>query len=283
MYRVVLVEDSKLLRTGMKYTLDWDSLDCEIAGDAENGQEGLELIRRTRPDIVITDIRMPGLDGLEMIERLHAEQNGAVFIIISAYHEFTYAQRAVRYGVADYMVKPFTDEEIMETMRSACTRVEANRQDALLRWRLETVEKSKIITFESYLSSEEGKVKREYTQRAIQYIKDHYAENINVHLIANALNVSESHLSKVFKETMHHTIGEYLMQYRIKEACRLLQNFSYRICEVSEQVGYTDQRYFSVAFKRIMGVTPGGFRDGGMPNHLAGLPGEIIKIQEKKE
>lgn len=283
MYRVVLVEDSKLLRTGMKYTLDWDSLDCEIVGDAENGQEGLELIRRTQPDIVITDIRMPGLDGLEMIERLHAERNGAVFIIISAYNEFTYAQRAVRYGVIDYIVKPFTDEEIMEAMRSTCGRVEASRQDTLLRRRLETVEKSKIIAFEGYLSSEEGKVKREYTQRAIQYIKDHYAENINVHSVARALNVSESHLSKVFKETMCHTIGEYLMQYRIKEACRLLQNPGFRICEVSEQVGYTDQRYFSVAFKRIMGVTPGSFRDGGMPHQPAGAPGEMRKTQERKE
>ena len=270
MYKVVLVEDSKLLRTGMKYTFDWDSLDCEITGEAENGQEGLTLIRQTQPDIVITDIRMPGLDGLEMIGRLNSEGSGAVFIIISAYSDFSYAQQAVRYGVSDYLVKPFSDAEMLNSLKSACNKVEERRQELLLSQRLETVEKSKLITFSPYLSGEEGRIKQEYTRRAIQYIKEHYAENIHVSSIADSLKVSESHLSKVFKETMHYTIGEYLTQYRIKEACRLLKNPDYRINEVSEQVGYTDQRYFSVTFKRIMGVTPGSFRDGVRPEDYRG-------------
>ena len=265
MYRVALVEDSRILRIGMMYTFDWDSLDCEIIGDAENGQEGLNLVRQTQPDIVITDIRMPGLDGLEMIGQLHSEGCGAVFIIISAYSDFSYAQQAVRYGVADYLVKPFADEELINSIKAACAKVEGRRQELSLSQKLETVEKSKLIAFSSYLSEEEGRVKREYAQRVIQYIREHYLENINVHLIAIALKVSESHLSKVFKTTMNSTIGEYLTQYRIKEACRLLKNPDTRINEVSEQVGYMDQRYFSVTFKRIMGVTPGSFRDGASP------------------
>lgn len=266
MYRVVLVEDSKILRIGMMYTFDWDSLDCEITGDAENGQEGLKLIRETQPDIVITDIRMPGMDGLEMIGLLNAEGSGTVFIIISAYSDFSYAQQAVRYGVTDYLVKPFTDAEMINSLKLACAKAEERRQETLLNQRLETVEKSKLIAFSSYLSGEEGKIKRDYTQRAIRYIKEHYTENIQVPSIAGALKVSESHLSKVFKETMHYTIGEYLTQFRIKEACRLLKNPDNRINEVSEKVGYTDQRYFSVTFKRIMGVTPGSFRDGQSPD-----------------
>ena len=265
MYRVVLVEDSKILRIGMKYTLDWESLECEIIGDAENGRDGLDLIREAQPDIVITDIRMPGLDGLEMIGQLHSEGNSAAFIIISAYSDFSYAQQAVRFGVADYLVKPFTDEEIMNSLRSACSRVEMRRQEAILSQRLQTVEKSKLIAFSSYLSEEEGRVKREHAQRVIQYIKEHYSENINVRLIANALKISENYLSKVFKSIMHYSISEYLTQFRIKEACRLLKKSDNRINEVSEQVGYTDQRYFSVTFKRIMGVTPGNFRDGASP------------------
>ena len=266
MHRVVLVEDSKLLRVGMKYTFDWDALDCEITGDAENGQEGLLLIRQTQPDIVITDIRMPGLDGLEMIKQLHAEGSGVVFIIISAYSDFNYAQQAVRYGVADYLVKPFTDSEMINSLKTACARVEEHRQELILSQKLETVEKSKLIAFSSYISEDEGRIKRDYVQRAIQHIKEHYAENnIQVRSIANALKVSESHLSKVFKEIMHYTISEYLTQYRIKEACKLLKNPDNRINEVSEKVGYTDQRYFSVTFKRIMGVTPGNFRNGTSP------------------
>lgn len=262
MYKVVIVEDSKLLRNGMKYTIDWESLGCVVVGDAENGQQGLSLVRRVQPDIVITDIQMPGLNGLQMIEQLVLEQNPAVYIIISAYDEFSYAQQAVRFGVADYIVKPFTDEEMAETVQTAARRVTVRRENEALRQRLATVEDSKLIAFQEYLTAEDYSIKDEYTQRAMEYIKENYARNISVRTIALALNISESHLSKVFKETMHNTLGEYLTQYRITEACRLLRKSDCKVYEVAQQVGYTDQRYFSVAFKRIMGVTPLGFRNG---------------------
>lgn len=258
-YQIVVVEDSKLIRTGMIHTLNWQSLKCTVVGAAEDGLQGVDLICNTRPDIVLTDIRMPGLDGLGMIEAVHSMGLDPAFIIISGYGRFEYAQKALKLGVVEYLTKPAEDAEIYQAIRAACVRVDEQRKYQCLRNRLQSLEDSKIKVFNTYLDSSDN-VKSEYTQQAIRYIETHYADDINVRSIARALCISESHLSKVFKDTIHSTLGEYLTNYRINRACTLLKNSQYRIYEVAVLCGYRDQRYFSVIFKRVMGMTPNEFR-----------------------
>ena len=259
MYKVVIVEDSKLLRMGLIHTLNWQSLGCTVVGSAGDGVEGLDVICETRPDIVVTDIRMPGLSGLDMIEA--AKNNGIdpAVIIVSGYDDFLYAQRALKLGVVGYLVKPIDDDEAYATLQAACARVDEMRKYRSLSERLQSVEDSKIKIFDPYLGSGDG-IKSEYTQQAIHFIEEHYADDINVRSIAEALSISESHLSKVFKDTVKSTIGEYLTNYRINRACMLLKDPQMRIYEVAAKCGYNDQRYFSVIFKRIMGMTPNEFR-----------------------
>lgn len=259
MYRVVIVEDSKLLRMGLIHTLNWQGLDCTVVGSAGDGLEGLELICQTKPDIVITDIRIPGLNGLEMVEAAQKRGCSPAVIIVSGYDEFSYAQKAVKLGAVEYLVKPMEDEDTYRAIRSACARVDEQRKYQSLQEKLQNVEDSKIKVFTTYLDSSDG-IKSEYTQQAIRYIEEHYADDINVRSIAAALSISESHLSKVFKDTVHSTIGEYLTNYRINRACMLLKDPQIRIYEVAVRCGYNDQRYFSVIFKRIMGLTPNEFR-----------------------
>ena len=259
MYTVVIVEDSKLLRMGMVHTLNWQSLDCQIVGSAADGLEGLQVICDTDPDIVMTDIRMPGLTGLEMMEAAKEKGLTPAVIIVSGYDDFAYAQQALKLGAVEYITKPMEDEDVYRAIRSACERVDERRKYESLQQRLQSVEDSKMKVFQPYLDSGEG-IKSEYTRQAIRYIEEHYADDINVRSIAEALSISESHLSKVFKDTIHSTIGEYLTHYRIKEACMLLQDPQNRIYEVAIRCGYNDQRYFSVIFKRIMGMTPNEFR-----------------------
>lgn len=259
MYTVVVIEDSKLLRMGMVHTWDWKSLDCQIVGSAGDGMEGLQVICETKPDVVLTDIRIPGLDGLEMIRKAREQGISPAVVIISGYDEFSYAQKALSLGAVEYLVKPVEEEEAYRAIRAACSRVDEQRKYRNLTERLENIENSKMQVFNTYLSSSEG-IKSEYTRQAIRYIEEHFADDINVRSIAEALAISESHLSKVFKDTLHCTIGEYLTQYRIREACTLLKDPQNRIYEVAIRCGYNDQRYFSVIFKRTMGMTPNEFR-----------------------
>ena len=116
MLKVLLVEDENLIRRGLQYKMDWTEVNCVVVGEAATGQEGLTQIKALRPDIVITDIRMPDMDGLEMLREgravcpFHA-------IIISGYGEFDYAQQAIRLGVAEYLLKPVDVNELKNCLR----------------------------------------------------------------------------------------------------------------------------------------------------------------------
>lgn len=100
----------------------------ELAGTASNGLEALELVRTCHPDILITDIRMPGCHGLELIERAKLEQPQLEIVIISGYAHFEYAQSAIRHGVGDYLLKPIDKTELMQTMRKLADRCRSRRK-----------------------------------------------------------------------------------------------------------------------------------------------------------
>ena len=102
MNRVVVVEDETMARKGIILTIDWSALGCVVVGEAANGEEGAALVERLSPDIVVTDVKMPRMDGVEMIAKLRENGCQAKFIILTAYSDFKYAQSALRLGVSDY-------------------------------------------------------------------------------------------------------------------------------------------------------------------------------------
>lgn len=118
MYKVLIVDDEIFVRKGLISLMDWASLQYEICGEAENGLEAIDMIEQLKPDLVIADIRMPILDGLALIKRVKEEgDHQPLFIIVSGYHDFTYAQQALRYNVQDYILKPVDEEELEATLR----------------------------------------------------------------------------------------------------------------------------------------------------------------------
>ncbi|SFE96376.1 two-component system, response regulator YesN [Paenibacillus algorifonticola] len=118
MYKVLLVDDEIFVRRGLMNLMDWKALGYEICGEAENGAEALKQIERLKPDVVMADIRMPMLDGLELIRAVaEKQQESPAFIIVSGFHDFHYAQQALRYGVHDYILKPIDEGELAATLK----------------------------------------------------------------------------------------------------------------------------------------------------------------------
>lgn len=259
MYRVVVVEDSLLLRKGIVFTNDWGSLGCEVVGEAENWLQGISVITELQPDIVITDIRMPLLDGIQMIERLQGETK-ALFIILTAYNDFEYARKALHLGVVDYLSKPLDDAEFKAMMVRTCAKVAEQREYEKLHLQLDKMDDSRIMLFKEYLQGNLS-VQENHVARAVKYIESQYAQDMGIQDIADELMISESHLSRLFKDCTGYTVGDYLQHYRIKQACSLLGNQTLKIYKIADKVGYRDQRYFSVMFKKIVGLTPREFQN----------------------
>lgn len=242
MMKVVVVEDEDLVRRGIVLTVDWAGVGCAVVGEAADGMAGLEVIRANQPDLIITDIKMPRLDGIEMIRRLREEGCRAYVILLTAYSDFSYAQAAVKLGAVDYLLKPFQDGELEEAVTRLRERVTPTETPAV----------GKEI-------SEEGKSK--YVMEALRYIARHYNDpDMSVSSVAQDLGISEGHLSHVFKKETSRTLGSYLTDYRIRKAMELLKDCRNKVYEVADRVGYRDITYFSSTFKRVVGVSPSEYQ-----------------------
>ena len=129
MYKVLLIDDEFFIREGMKKVIPWESFNCELVGEAENGEEGVEKILKLQPDIVISDIRMPKKDGLEMIEEIQTINNKMQVIILTGFREFEYAQQAIRLGVLRFLLKPSKIDEIKEAVTAAVARLDEFKEE----------------------------------------------------------------------------------------------------------------------------------------------------------
>lgn len=252
MFKILVVDDESLVRKGIVMETDWASLDCMVVAEAANGEEGLDAIHKYRPDLVICDIRMPKMDGIEMVTELRNEGNETYVIFLTAYDDFAYAQNAVKLGASDYLLKPFEDGELEEAVLRIKRKVEERQSQG------GREHEENVLAHASIQKGEKSK----YVAEAMAYIMEHYADtDIGVRKIAESLGLSEGHLSHTFKKETEYTINAYITRYRVRVAMKLLQNCRYKVYEVAEMVGYKDITYFSTIFKKIAGVTPSEYQD----------------------
>lgn len=243
--KVLVVEDEEMIRKGIVLTVDWAALDCVVVGEASNGEEGLQAARRYAPTLIITDLKMPRMDGIEMLRQLREGGSNVYVIILTAYDSFTYAQSALRLGAVDFLLKPFHDGELEQAVQ-------------MLRRRMESAQDSGVAALPGLKKGDKSK----YVLQAMSYIGEHYGDpNITVGEIAQSIGLSEGHLSHTFKKETDYTLLNYLTRYRIHKAMELLKDCRVKVYEVAQQVGYKDITYFSATFKKVVGVTPSEYQD----------------------
>ena len=127
MIRVLMVDDEPLVRRGIVAGVDWVALGCEVVGEAQSGEEGLALARKLKPELIITDIRMPKMDGITMMNLLREEGCAAHCIVLTAHSEFEYARGALLFGADDYLLKPFEPEELLARVENILRRTRKAR------------------------------------------------------------------------------------------------------------------------------------------------------------
>lgn len=250
MLKVLVVEDEEMIRKGIVLAVDWAALGCVVVGEAANGLQALEAVERYAPSLIITDLKMPVMDGLEMLRQLRERGNNAFVIILTAYDSFAYAQTALRLGAVDFLLKPFHDGELEQAVTRLKQRMDRAGQGG---------EKGPAPLPLPELKKGD---KSKYVLEAMAYIGEHYHEpNIGVAAIAQHLGISEGHLSHTFKKETDYTLLNYLTRYRIHRAMELLRDCRLKVYEVAEQVGYRDIAYFSATFKKLVGMSPSEYQD----------------------
>lgn len=269
MIKVFIVEDEPLVRRDLVYLTPWEELGCVCTGEAGDGREAIDLCRELKPALVITDIRMPRMDGLDMIsilseqQALYPDEFSFEFIILSGYSDFEYARKAMSQGVMEYLVKPIDDDEL----KAAVLRV---RERIVMKHNMSSLQKkmddnsagSLLVMFREYDMGQKESANAKHVQEAISFIQSQYIGGITVEEAAEKLAISSGHLSRIFKQETSYTFVDYLTYFRVKKAAEMLKDPTIRIYEVADMVGYTDARYFSQIFRRITGMTPREFREG---------------------
>lgn len=236
MYSVYIADDEMWVIVGLKKRIEKTGLPFQVVGEANNGVMALEEIEKKKPDILFTDIRMPGYNGLELLELLRKKELDTKVVLISGYAEFEYAQSAIRNGAYDYLLKPI-DQDKLQTV------LERILGDG---------------------STESGNVQElvapSTIRKIMDEIKEHYTENITLTGLAEKYSISVSYLSELLKEHLQLSFSEYISSKRIQKAKELLADDSLSIEQIAEQTGYNDYFYFTKVFKKNTGISPSKYR-----------------------
>ena len=246
MYRVILVDDERLILRGLSTVVPWAEMGCEVAGTAHDGAGGLALIRDLRPDIVLTDIRMPNMDGLTMLAAIRSEFPEIQMSVLTAYRDFEYARQAITLGVCRYLLKPSNLEELKDAVREMVSRLDA-------------MPRLKDDHAEDETAKEAG---NHLVKAALSYMKEHCTEqHLSLSDVADHVYVSQWHLSKLLNRETNQGFFDLLGNMRITRAKKLLADPALRIHEIAEIAGFSDVAHFSRSFKKLTGLTPGEYRD----------------------
>lgn len=261
--KLLIADDEKMIREGLQDGIDWSSLGFSEVFGAENGLEALELYRCHEPEVVITDIRMPGMDGLELSRKIRELSGKTRIVVLSGYSDFQYAQQAIQSSVSEYELKPVKIKRltaVVAKLRDAVTediRIEAELREAEL-LRKQFIEASAVQEKQPSAPSYHPTI-----GKAIAHMQEHYAIDLTVELLAAHVGMSPNYLSHLFKKETGVAFSEYFNKIRIGEAKKLLKGTNLMAYEITEKVGFANYKYFIQVFKKLEGVSPSEYRKGG--------------------
>ena len=243
MYKILIAEDEALERKVLRKLLERDlGSRCSVM-EAKTGAEAVELFRREHPNLLLLDIQMPGFTGLEAAHQIRNMDKGCAIIFISAHSNFHYAQEAISLRAREYLLKPYSEQELIRAVEDAIREQQAAPEPAVPPTEEQDTDRIRFIR---------GNIER--------FIQENYHTDLNLQSAAQAMNYSDTHFCRLFKRCFQVNFSVYLTHYRISRAQELLRETMSSVKEISAACGYTDTSYFIRVFKRLTGVTPSEYR-----------------------
>lgn len=239
-YKLLIADDEPSIRIGLTH-LDWESLRIQIVAAVGNGQDAYNYILQNEVDIVLTDVKMPIMDGLELVRLINELKDREITVVaLSGYRDFEYVKHCFKNNTVDYLLKPLDIDEWQSVFSAIVNRLDGK-------------------TAASAVGSK-GHSKNHLVTSALEYINKNYPQQITLSEVAAHVYSNPTYLSRVLKEETGKGFSDLLTTVRMEAAKSMLKNPSYKINEIAEKTGYTSQRYFTYIFKKYTGRTPYSYR-----------------------
>lgn len=253
MIKALLVEDERITRNGLLKHIPWKELGIDEIRSTDDAESAMEMSRDYHPDIIISDIRMRGIDGIEMCRRLKGESQECQIVFISSYAQKEYLKAAIELEAIQYIEKPIEQEELEKAIRKCVQKYSQIKDIKELKKKYETVAGEKKTDAHANSAA---------IKKTIAYMHQHYADKgLSINKMADEVYLSTTYLSSLFKQEMGVTINRYLTDIRIEYAKTLLLDQSLKLYQIADMVGYEDSAYFTRIFKNQTGFTPKEYRE----------------------
>lgn len=244
MFRALIVEDEDLMRDYLSGNLSAFCTEWCAADTAADGQEAIEKIKKHHFDGIITDIRMPVMDGLAMSKAIREINPQIPILILSGYNEFDYARAAVRLNIFDYLLKPIDEEELGAALSAMA---------------IQASQHTPILPPADHKTNNDGNTDG-LAQKALSYIQQHFTEPISLTSVANEIGVSPAYLSTVFHREIGASYSRALLKIRMEEAARQLSETALQVQQISQNVGYISSKHFIHVFREYYHLSPMEYR-----------------------
>lgn len=237
-YNLLVVDDEVHSRNTLCNCFPWEQIGFKVTGQADNGKDALAFIKKNTVHVLLCDIQMPVMNGIELVKLLHTWDKPPIIIFFSGYSEFEYARQAIQYGVRSYILKPIKYEDIVETF----SKIKEDLDKEYL------VESTESLNQDSFIQD-------------VQNYVNSNIENANLSELSKRLYLNASYISHLYKQKTGQNFSDYVMEIRMQKAAELLKNTREKIYAIGIHVGYSNPKNFSRSFHSFYGKTPAEFRN----------------------
>ncbi|MDF2934757.1 MAG: two component transcriptional regulator, AraC family [Paenibacillaceae bacterium] len=249
MYRLLIVDDEYEIRNGISSYFPWDELGFAVVGDKENGQEALEFLGQQQVDVILTDIKMPVMSGLELARELHNRNDRTKIVFLTGHKDFELVKEALIYGARDYVVKPTKYKELAQVFTK-------------LKEELDREQGGRKTVPEGAGAGQAAAGSDVLVARIKAYVDENY-KDAGLKDVARIVHMNPYYVSSYFKKKTGSSFSDYLISVKMGKAAEFLADPSYRTYEISDLVGYSNPKNFSKTFKAFYGKNPRDFRHEG--------------------
>lgn len=244
MYKLLIVDDESTIRNGLSHFFPWSELGYEVVGEAKNGLQALNFIHKNQVDVVLCDIKMPVMTGIDLAKELYEQKTKINIVFLSAYKDFEYAQKALVYGVKNYVIKPTKYDDLAAVF--------CRLKNSLDEERIKEINSESDIVY----TNEKDNV----LNVLMSYVNDNF-DNATLEEASRLVHVNMYYLSKLFKQKCGQNFSEYVISVKMEKAAELLRTSDIKTYELSDITGYSTPKNFTRAFKKYFGKSPREYKN----------------------